>query len=166
MSVAPLLAVWLLLIFPPAVGKGKRIAPPQPVNHQQVLEMVQKNAGNVTLVNIWASWCDPCREEMPGLVKLRNKYKDKGLQLILVSADEYDQADSLVPPVLKKLGVNFQTYVEHDSSDDAFISGLDSSWNGTLPTTFIYDKQGKLSQTLTGGKKYETFEKAVEELYK
>jgi thiol-disulfide isomerase/thioredoxin len=138
----------------------------QKADHRKILEMVSQNHGNVTLVNVWATWCDPCREEMPNLVKLRNNYRDRGLEVIIVSADDIDKADSLVPATLKKLGVDFQTYIDQDSTDDAFINGMDPQWSGALPTSFLYGKDGKLVETMLGGKSYEAFEKEVTKLLK
>jgi len=138
----------------------------QKVDHRKVLEMVSQNHGNVTLVNVWATWCDPCREEMPNIVKLRNNYRDRGLEVIVVSADDIEKVDSLVPATLKKLGVDFQTYIDQDSTDDAFISGMDPQWSGALPTSFLYDRDGKLVKTMLGGKSYQVFEKEVTKLLK
>ncbi len=155
------------LCAPPGIGQPLPGAPViQKVDHRKILEMVNQNHGNVTLVNVWATWCDPCREEMPNLVKLRNNYRDRGVEVIIISADDIDKADSLVPSTLKKLGVDFQTYIDQDSTDDAFINGMDPQWSGALPTTFIYNSDGNLVKTMLGGKSYEIFEKEVIKLLK
>ena len=123
--------------------------------------MVTANKGRVTVVNVWASWCDPCREEMPSLVKLRQKYREKGLDLILVSADDIEKRDSLVPSVLRQLGVDFDSFIDRDSTDEQFITGMNADWSGALPTTFVYDTSGNLFKMMVGGKSYDAFEKVI-----
>lgn len=136
------------------------------VDHAGVLKLVAANPGKPTLVNIWATWCGPCREEMPELLKLRSDFAAKGVHVVLVSADDGAQADSVAGEALAKFGVDFETYVEHDSSDETFINGIDSSWSGTLPTTFVFDGEGKLAATLTGGKTYKQFAAALRSVLK
>lgn len=162
------LTVFLFLLFAQrGMGQSSAQFPVvEKVDYRKILEMVGRNRGNVTLVNVWATWCDPCREEMPFLVKLRNNYRDRGLEVIIVSADDIDKADSLVPATLKKFGVDFQTYIDQDSTDEAFINGMDPQWSGALPTTFIYNKERHLVKTMLGGKSYEAFEKEVTKLLK
>jgi thiol-disulfide isomerase/thioredoxin len=123
--------------------------------------MIAGDSGNVVLVNAWATWCKPCKEEMPNLLRLNKVHKNDPFKFILVSADDFDQLDTVVKPMLKSLGVGFTTYIVNDSSDNAFISGMNADWNGALPTSFIYSKEGKLMSMLTGERSYEQFEKAV-----
>ena len=103
---------------------------------------------------------------MPSLVKLWKNYSDKGFDLILVSIDDVEQADSLVTTTLKQFHVDFQTYINSDSTDEAFINGINPNWSGALPTSFVYDKDGKLVETLVGEQRYEKFEEAVMALMK
>src|SRR5260221_7420314 len=82
------------------------------------------DSGNVVLLNAWASWCKPCAEEMPGLLKVWRSARGKPLRLILLSTDDLDDLETKVRPALKKFGVDFTTYIMSDSSENAFISGL------------------------------------------
>jgi thiol-disulfide isomerase/thioredoxin len=136
------------------------------IDHRNIIDMVQKDHHKATLVNVWATWCEPCRDEMPGLIRLRQKYSDSDLSVILVSADDIDKADSLVPRTLDTLGVDFQTYIDDDSTDEAFISGMNPAWSGALPASFLYDREGNLVDMMVGGKSYETFEKAILKILK
>ena len=136
----------------------------RPVNEVTVAELkniVASSAGAVVLVNAWATWCKPCKEEMPALLRLNQKYGGKSFRLILVSADDIDDLDSVVKPMLTRLGVDFPTYIVHDTSDEAFITGMDPDWSGALPTSFVYDRQGKLVSRITGERTYAQFEKAI-----
>lgn len=64
------------------------------------------------LVNFWASWCEACMVEMPSIVALRDEYKSRGLEVIAVNVDE--NPDKVVPPLLKSLGMDFQTYIDFE----------------------------------------------------
>ncbi len=139
---------------------------PQKIDHDAILEMVRDGHHKATLVNVWASWCEPCRKEMPGLVRLRHKYADQNVDVILVSTDDSATAATLVPRILDSIGVDFQTYVDCDSTDEEFITGLNPEWSGALPASFLYDRDGKLVDMMVGGKSYDTFEETVSKLVK
>src|SRR5947209_5130069 len=62
----------------------------QRITHEQLESMVRKDSGNVVLVSAWATWCKPCNEEMPSLVRLRREFRSRPFTLILISADELD----------------------------------------------------------------------------
>lgn len=101
---------------------------------------------------------------MPTLMKLRKNFRDKDFALILVSADEPELITTKVQPMLKDFGVDFITYITHESSDEAFIAGISPEWNGALPTSFLYNKEGKLVDMIIGSKTYEQFEEGVVKL--
>ena len=122
------------------------------------------DSGNVVLLNAWASWCKPCAEEMPGLLKIHRSARGKPLRLILLSTDDSDDLETKVRPALKKFGVDFTTYIMSDSSEDAFISGLSDEWSGALPATFFYDRQGNLAEMKVGERTYSQFKEAVDRL--
>ena len=96
--------------------------------------------GKVVVVNYWATWCPPCRVEMPGLVNVANEYKSRGVEMIGVTMDE-NLAD--VPPFVEKYKMSYQILLP---GDDPNVS----SGGMALPTTFLYDKNGKLAKKYTG----------------
>jgi thiol-disulfide isomerase/thioredoxin len=120
---------------------------------------VRKPGARMVLVNIWATWCLPCREEMPALLRLRRTYADRGLRLVLVSGDFSSEAGQAAA-FLHDLGVDFPTYIK-DGSDMAFIDAFDPKWSGALPATFIYDGAGRLQQSMFGPATYEQFEEQI-----
>ena len=133
--------------------------PPTPATAAQVLDAVKAAKQKVVVVNVWATWCIPCREELPDLLKLRRDYKDRGVELLLVSGDfssEREQAAAF----LSEQGVDFPTYIK-TGDDMAFINAFDPKWSGALPATFIYDGQGKLRHALLGKSSYAQFEAQV-----
>ncbi|HKR60066.1 MAG TPA: TlpA disulfide reductase family protein [Pyrinomonadaceae bacterium] len=96
------------------------------------------------LVNFWATWCDPCREEFPDLVKLDKQYRPKGLDFTAVSLDDLTELKTSVPKFLSDMHVTVPTYLLNVSDPEEAISRVDPQWSGALPATFLYDAQGKL----------------------
>ena len=126
--------------------------------------IMDSSKGKVTLVNFWATWCPPCVKEFPELVKLYKNYKDKDFNLIFVSLDENSDVSSKLIPFLKKQGVDFTSYHADFKKPEELIDFVDKSWQGEIPYTKIYDKEGKLSATFLGNKTYEQFEEEVKKV--
>ena len=136
-----------------------------PLRSTDDLDDIKKStSGKVTLVNIWASWCKPCVEEFPDLVKLYRDYKDKGFTLVFISVDSKDEIKEKVIPFLEKHKVDFTTYYVDFKSMDDFINYFDKNWEGAIPSTYIYGKNGKLAQKFIGNRDYEYFEKEIQKL--
>lgn len=147
-----LLAATLLAATPTA-------PPPAPATGEQILDAVRAANNKVVVVNVWATWCIPCREEFPDLLRLRRDYQDRGVKLLLVSGDfagEREQATAF----LSEQGVDFPTYIK-TGDDMQFINTFDPKWSGALPATFIYDGQGRLRHALLGKSSYAQFEAKV-----
>jgi peroxiredoxin len=91
--------------------------------------------GNVVMVNFWASWCGPCRQEMPLLQQLYERYKDMGFTLLGVNVDEEPGAGD---KVLKEIPVSFP--VLYDSKNQ-----VSQTYNvKAMPSTFMIDRDGKV----------------------
>ena len=133
-----------------------------PVTAADIQRAVREPGAKAVLVNLWASWCGPCREEFPGLVRVAHKYQGQGLKVILVSADD-DKDMAAVKKFLADEGVDFPAYIKAEK-DQAFIDGLDKRWTGALPATFLYDGSGKLRDFWEGGVTFNVFEQKVVEV--
>ena len=106
--------------------------------------------GHVVLVNFWATWCGPCVAEFPAIVRASRQYRAQGLSVITVSADSAKDLHTKVEPFLAKQGAAFPAFLEKSADPEDFINALDPTWQGDLPRTFIYDRQGRRVKTLTG----------------
>ncbi|MBN8583627.1 MAG: TlpA family protein disulfide reductase [Ignavibacteria bacterium] len=124
-------------------------------------ELLDNSKGKVVLVNFWATWCPPCVKEFPELVKLYNDYKSKDFVLLFISLDDKSEYDSKLLPFLKKQGVDFTSYFGNFSNPETIMNYVDKSWQGEIPFTGIYNKDGILSKTLMGNKTYEQFETEI-----
>lgn len=97
------------------------------------------------LVNFWATWCGPCREEFPDLVKLRAHYAAEQLDFALVSLDDVSDIETAVPDFLSESGAAaLPAYLLHAEDDGAAINSVDPRWSGELPATFLYDRSGQI----------------------
>ena len=96
------------------------------------------------LVNFWATWCDPCREEFPDLVKLDTDYKGKGLNFVAISLDDLSDIKSEVPKFLNQMKATMPVVLLDVKDPEPAIKVVDATWDGQLPATFLYDQDGKV----------------------
>ena len=102
------------------------------------------------LVNFWATWCDPCREEFPDLVKIDEEFRGRGLDFILVSADDVSEIKSGVPAFLRQMRAAMPSYLLNTASTEDAMALIDAKWGGELPATFILDRGGRVVFKHTG----------------
>ena len=125
---------------------------------------VAKQKGHVVLVNFWATWCVPCREEYPDLTRLEKAYRGKGLSVLGMSIDSARDL-AAVDKFLAKMKPDFPNYRKTSGGDDqVFIESVDKDWGGELPFTVLYARDGKKAKVLSGKQNYADFETAVKAL--
>lgn len=112
-----------------------------PLDPQTYVRLLHAHHGRVVLVDFWATWCDPCREELPKLVALSKKFGTRKFDLVTVSADEPEQ-EAAAAALLDKEGVPAPRYVKLADDDQVFIDSIDKKWSGALPALFLYDASG------------------------
>lgn len=130
-------------------------------NINEVKSVYEAAKDKVMLVNFWATWCKPCVKEFPELVKLYSNFKDKGFELVLISLDDLTDIDTKLLPFLRKNGVDFTTYYSTFSKPEDLMEFVDKNWQGAIPSTYIYDKEGNLKKSILGNRTYEQFEKEI-----
>lgn len=150
----------LIFILAAALGAAAQL---KPVNESTYATTVSASKGKVLLINFWATYCVPCRKEMPELVALAAKYKARGFDLVTVTADEPEQFNDAVA-FLEKNKVPAPAYAKQAKDDDKFINLVDPKWSGALPASFLYDKNGKKVKAFFGEIKIAELEAALKKL--
>ena len=145
---------------PPATESGVAAAAAalpelRPVGAAELRAAIAAPGASAVVVNVWATWCVPCRKEMPDLLRAAAELRGRGVRLVLVSADFDDQAER-AREFLGRHGVDFPSYLK-TGSDMEFIDALSPGWSGALPATFVYDGGGSLRDFWEGEATYETF---------
>jgi cytochrome c biogenesis protein CcmG/thiol:disulfide interchange protein DsbE len=110
--------------------------------------------GKVVILDFWASWCPPCRREIPDFISLQKQYASQGLQIIGIGLDQPNNVVAFV----QQYGINYPVAV----GDDA-ISNLYGGVSG-IPTTFIIDKEGNISNRFEGFTERIVFEQEIKKL--
>ena len=116
------------------------------INLDDLKKMLQRDGKDTRplLINFWATWCDPCREEFPDLVKLDTDYRDKGLNFIAISLDDVTDIKTAVPKFLNEMKARMPVVLLNVNDPEPAIKAVDATWDGQLPATFLYDKDGKI----------------------
>lgn len=135
-----------------------------PVDQGSYAKLIAAHKGRVVLVNFWATWCKPCRAEMPDLVRLADKLRPKGLDLVSISTDETEREGEALK-FLTATKVPGPLYIRKAADDDKFSPSVDPNWaDGVLPALFLYDRSGKKVQAFLGEKPVQVLEGAIVKL--
>jgi thiol-disulfide isomerase/thioredoxin len=124
-----------------------------------------RNRGRALLINFWATWCEPCREEFPELVRVDRAYRDRGLFLAAISVDGPRSAQA-IPTFLRSYHAGFAAYHQEPGSLGAVADSINPFWDGGIPASFLYDQQGKLVASWEGTTTFEEFERRIKPLLK
>lgn len=144
---------------------GAISASAEPVKHllprDYSARVVAGKKGRVLVVNFWATWCEPCREEMPDLVAAAKKFPSRDLAVTLVSLDSQKTGPTQVPRFLKEQKVPFVCWLAKSRDPQDFIDTVDRTWDGSLPYTLIYGRDGKIAARLSGLQTEASFTEAI-----
>ena len=130
--------------------RSRPLLTPEPEIRQIDLEGLKKlllpdaKDARPLLINFWATWCDPCREEFPDLVKIDEDYRTKKLNFVTVSLDDVSEIGTEVPKFLKEMKATMPTVLLNVPDHHPAIKAVDAIWTGHLPATFLFDKEGKV----------------------
>ena len=152
-------ALVLAIATPPSVS---RIA--GELDAAGLARRLAQEKGRVVLVNFWATWCEPCREEFPSLSRLQKAYGGRGLTVLGVSTD-FESQRAGVEKFLAEQRPSFPNYRKASGGDDqSFIDAVDRSWGGELPFSVLYGRDGRKAKILSGKHSYGDFEREVSRL--
>ena len=147
----------------PAETKPRTANPPPRVTQADdaKIKRLLKPNGKPLLVNFWATWCIPCREEFPDLVKIDHEYRGK-IDFITVSLDFIEELNTGVPKFLSEMKAEMPTYLLIGADENTLISSIAEDWNGGLPFTILYNEKGEMTYLRQGKVKHETLKAEIE----
>jgi len=108
------------------------------INFEDLAPRLAKANDTVYVVNFWATWCKPCTEEMPDLIKLAGEMENSKFKLLLVSLDMPSQLDSRVLPFVEKLKITSEVVLLDDPDSNSWIDRVDPDWSGSIPATLVF----------------------------
>ena len=140
----------------PAAAAPPAAAPPavtpevRPIDSPGFLRLIGGMKGHPLVVNVWATWCDPCREEFPEIVRLHREMGPRGVEVAAISLDPASALKTDVVPFLAANAASFRLFIKTAGGDEEFINTVDPGWSGALPATFVYDRDGRLVRSVFG----------------
>jgi thiol-disulfide isomerase/thioredoxin len=145
------LCILLLGFSAPAQRKkygGKKPQAPlpvvSPIDTDALKGLVTQQRERPLLVNFWATFCDPCRDEFPDLVKIDKEYRPQSLDFVTVSLDDIDQLKTDVPKFLSSMKATMPAYLLNVTDPEPAINFIDKRWQGDLPATYLYNEKGEV----------------------
>jgi cytochrome c biogenesis protein CcmG/thiol:disulfide interchange protein DsbE len=108
--------------------------------------------GKVVILNFWATWCPPCKREIPDFIALQTKYAAQGLQVVGVAVSDEESA---VRKFVSDAGMNYPVVFGTPAVSSQY-GGIES-----IPTTFIIDREGRTRETFVGYRSADTFEAVI-----
>jgi thiol-disulfide isomerase/thioredoxin len=147
------------LICLPLLANGP-LVPLAPINEAGFQKLVDSHKGKVVLYDFWATWCAPCRAELPQLALLEDKLRSRGLEVVTISADDREHK-AAAEKFIQMFRVDGPAYLKQADNDDHFINAIDPKWSGALPALFLYDKAGRKVRSFIGETDMAALEKAI-----
>lgn len=127
------------------------------------LKKLIKPSGRPLLINFWATWCPPCTEEFPDLVKIDADYRGK-LDVITISLDDLADIETYVPKFLAEMKAAMPAYLLHTKDEGAAIRLVSKDWAGNLPMTVLYDASGSVAYSRNGKIRVQPLRDNIEKL--
>ncbi|MEC2070677.1 MULTISPECIES: TlpA disulfide reductase family protein [Alkalihalophilus] len=121
-------------------------------------ESFNQYEGQVVILNMWASWCEPCRDEMPDFMELQQDYHQEGLDIVTVNMQTYERTLNDAPEFIEEMNLTLPVFFDED--------GVVSDRYGirVLPTTFVIDREGVIAHVIPGEVNYERLEELIKPL--
>jgi thiol-disulfide isomerase/thioredoxin len=147
----------------PQASKSAATHDPEIIDAQAYQKLLEKYRGKPVLVNFWATWCEPCRDEYPMLNELAKQYGPQGFKVVGVSMDD-DGDLILMRRFLARYKPVFPNYRKKAGEEQQFRQGILPGWNGSLPATFFYGKDGRQAGHVLGEGTRDTYEATIRTL--
>ena len=160
---------WLALALPAAHGQqkapssqqaAKAVSDPVVIDLEGFHKILADHRGSPLVITIWATWCEPCRDEYPMINQIAQQFASQHVTVVGISFDQ-DAEMNLVRHFLARNQPVFTNYRKKMGHQDEFDRGVDPNWPGELPVNFFYAADGKLVARLDGSQPRQVYENAV-----
>ena len=136
------------------------------LDSQSMDSLIKNRNGEILFLNIWATWCRPCIEEFPDIIKLYQNFSEQNVRFVAVSVDDPEDLQTQVIPFIKENAVPFDIFIQNFDDPQNFINSLNRDWNGAIPATFIYDIHANQRAFMLGKQDYDKFKSELENILK
>lgn len=166
------LFIVLVSLAVPAQRKKGRAAKPSkpivvaPIDTDELKTLITQQRQHPLLVNFWATYCDPCRDEFPDLVKIDKDYRPRAIEFVTISLDDVAEIKTEVPKFLDSMKATMPAYLLDVSDPEPAIDLVDPRWQGSLPATFLYNEKGEIVYKHIGRIKTAELREAIEKVIK
>ena len=133
---------------------------PALIDLQGYQKILQQHKGQPLLVTFWATWCEPCRDEYPMLNELAKQYAPQGLKVVGIDLDQEGDI-ILMRRFLARYKPVFPNYRKTKGDEDAFSNAVMKGWNGSIPASFFYARDGRQIGHLVGASDHDTYDAAI-----
>ena len=116
----------------------------EPIDTDALKNLITQERQRPLLVNFWATFCDPCRDEFPDLVKIDKDFRPQSLEFVTVSLDDIVDIKTSVPEFLGSMKATMPAYLLNVNDPEPAINLVDPKWRGDLPATFLYNEKGEV----------------------
>lgn len=123
-----------------ALGSATTALNVRSIKGSELSHLARAMGGRGTIFNVWASWCESCKGELPIIHEFANEHASRGLRVVIVSVDE-PEAYSRLPEVAARFGFSPPIWVASKPLGE-FKRALAQNWKGNIPVTFLYDSRG------------------------
>jgi thiol-disulfide isomerase/thioredoxin len=132
------------------------------VDENWIQNKIENRNGKILFVNFWATWCVPCVEEFPDLVRIYNEHKNSDFEFLSISVDLPSEIETKVKPFLNEQSAEFPVVVVEEKRSDEIINLINPEWSGAVPATVIYDEKGIRREFISEAKSFDAFHTSIE----
>ena len=136
---------------------------PELIDARGYEKLIEQYRGKPLLVTFWATWCEPCRDEYPMLYELAKQYAPQGLRVVGINFDQEGDL-ILMRRFIARYKPVFPNYRKKEGGESAFVQTVFAGWNGALPASFFYARDGRRVGQFVGERTRDAYEAAIRAL--
>jgi len=111
------------------------------IKFDELRSLIHSRNDTTYVINFWATWCGPCVEELPHFERLRQKFTDRPVRIVLVSLDFKSQLETRVKPFVEKKGLRSTIFLLDETDANSYIDQVSNQWSGAIPATLIINSR-------------------------